>query len=308
MPDASTSTATGVVWDPSLTAAEEAAITEDMDEAEERAFHQLDDPAVWNPIEDAHDGLSDQASPEARLASVFSVRFASDELDQIRRRADELGLAVGAFIREASLSALAVERRDVSTLDVAELLAAVAQLLRSEQTQPMKLRTLSRGQLEVWISADRQRGGVVHPRPSGDHTRITADEKMTDKRVRIHVGSSDKRERSKSPSRKKAGVKNSAPKTTNNEIAETSSRDPQSATVNVRHVVPNAQGGWNVEKQGSTRSSVHAPTQVEAINKARQIVKRAGGGEVYIHGRDGRIRESDTVPKRSSPLPRDDTK
>jgi len=72
---------------------------------------------------------------------------------------------------------------------------------------------------------------------------------------------------------------------------------------NSRHVVPNPSGGWDVKKPGGERRSAHAGTQAEAINRARQIVGSAGGGEVRIHGRDGRIRDSDTVPPGNDPNP-----
>ena len=73
-----------------------------------------------------------------------------------------------------------------------------------------------------------------------------------------------------------------------------------------RHVVPSARGGWDVKKPGSARASGHAATQSEAITAARAQVRKAGGGEVRIHGKDGRIRDSDTVaPGRDPNPPRD---
>lgn len=64
----------------------------------------------------------------------------------------------------------------------------------------------------------------------------------------------------------------------------------------VRHVVQNSTGGWDVKKPGSTRVSAQAQTQGDAVTRAREIVRNGGGGEVRIHGRDGRIRAADTVP------------
>jgi hypothetical protein len=75
-----------------------------------------------------------------------------------------------------------------------------------------------------------------------------------------------------------------------------------------RHVVPNPEGGWDVKKPGSIRSSGHAKTQEEALNRAREIVKNQGGGEVRIHGRDGRIRDSDTIAPGNDPNPPRDKK
>jgi hypothetical protein len=56
-----------------------------------------------------------------------------------------------------------------------------------------------------------------------------------------------------------------------------------------QHVVPNIRG-WSVKKAGSTRAtSIHA-TQADAIAAATQIARNQKT-ELYIHGRDGRIRE-----------------
>lgn len=56
-----------------------------------------------------------------------------------------------------------------------------------------------------------------------------------------------------------------------------------------QHVVPN-KGKWSVRKAGATRASETFGTQEEAIDNAREKAKREGT-ELYIHGRDGRIRE-----------------
>lgn len=70
-----------------------------------------------------------------------------------------------------------------------------------------------------------------------------------------------------------------------------------------RHVVPSPKGGWDVKKPGSGRTVAHTETQKAATDRARQIVRNAGGGEVRVHGRDGRIRDSDTVPPGNDPNP-----
>lgn len=72
---------------------------------------------------------------------------------------------------------------------------------------------------------------------------------------------------------------------------------------NERHVVPNQEGGWDVKAPGGQRSSAHTETQGQAIDRAREIVGNSGGGEIVIHGRDGRIRDSDTVPPGNDPNP-----
>lgn len=75
-----------------------------------------------------------------------------------------------------------------------------------------------------------------------------------------------------------------------------------------RHVVPNPDGGWDVKKPGADRASTHHDTQSEAERRAKEIVGNVGGGEVVIHGRDGRIRDSDTVAPGNDSNPPKDTK
>lgn len=75
-----------------------------------------------------------------------------------------------------------------------------------------------------------------------------------------------------------------------------------------RHVVPSPGGGWDVKKPGAGRSSSHQSTQSGAIDRAREIVHNAGGGEVVIHRPDGTIRDSDTVAPGKDPFPPRDTK
>jgi hypothetical protein len=72
---------------------------------------------------------------------------------------------------------------------------------------------------------------------------------------------------------------------------------------NRRHVVPNADGGWDVKKPDAERSSGHFDTQKQAIDRANQIIDNLGGGEVTVHGRDGKIRDSDTRPGGNDPNP-----
>ncbi len=71
---------------------------------------------------------------------------------------------------------------------------------------------------------------------------------------------------------------------------------------NERHVTPH-EDGWQVVAPGSERASAVTGTQAEAIDRARHIVGNLGGGEVVIHGRDGRIRDSDTVAPGNDPNP-----
>lgn len=65
------------------------------------------------------------------------------------------------------------------------------------------------------------------------------------------------------------------------------------APSNSHHVVPNPDGGWDVKKGGSDRSSGHFNTQEKAVDRGREI-SRNQKTELLIHGRDGRIREKDS--------------
>jgi len=59
-----------------------------------------------------------------------------------------------------------------------------------------------------------------------------------------------------------------------------------------QHVVPNG-GKWSVRRAGASRASGTFATQREAIDRAKDIAKNQGT-ELFIHGRDGRIRERDS--------------
>ncbi|MCC6858685.1 MAG: DUF2188 domain-containing protein [Bryobacterales bacterium] len=57
------------------------------------------------------------------------------------------------------------------------------------------------------------------------------------------------------------------------------------------HVYP-WDGTWAVKKEGVTAKTYR--TQREAIKAARMTAKTAAGGQLVIHGRDGRIRKHET--------------
>ena len=48
--------------------------------------------------------------------------------------------------------------------------------------------------------------------------------------------------------------------------------------------------GWAVRGEGNSRDTSHHSTQTEAYNAARQIAEHQKS-EVFIHRRDGKIRE-----------------
>ena len=77
---------------------------------------------------------------------------------------------------------------------------------------------------------------------------------------------------------------------------------------NDRDVVPTGDGRWAVRKPDADRASGVFDRQSDAIARGREIVGHSGGGELRIHGRDGRIRDSDTIPPGHDPFPPRDTK
>lgn len=70
------------------------------------------------------------------------------------------------------------------------------------------------------------------------------------------------------------------------------------------HVVPHEQG-WAVKAEGSQRASAVQPTQQQAIDVGRQLAQ-SQHSELRIHGRDGRIRDSDSYG--NDPVPPRDQK
>ncbi len=75
-----------------------------------------------------------------------------------------------------------------------------------------------------------------------------------------------------------------------------------------RHVVPNSDGGWDIKAPGAQRASSHHDTQAGGHRPSSRDRHNAGGAEVITHGRDGRIRDSDTVAPGNDPFPPHDTK
>jgi Uncharacterized protein conserved in bacteria (DUF2188) len=72
------------------------------------------------------------------------------------------------------------------------------------------------------------------------------------------------------------------------------------------HVVPSSSGGWAVRNSGAVRASRTFDTQQQAVGYARTAAKKAGA-ELYIHGRDGTVKEkasyaTSTIPLRSKKL------
>ena len=60
-----------------------------------------------------------------------------------------------------------------------------------------------------------------------------------------------------------------------------------------QHVTPHPGGGWQVKAAGSKKATAVTTTQKEAIKVAREIAKNQGS-EMFIHNKQGQIRERDS--------------
>ena len=70
-----------------------------------------------------------------------------------------------------------------------------------------------------------------------------------------------------------------------------------------RTVFQRGDGKWvNKRNDRDQATSVH-DTQADAHNAARDNLKNQGGGEVSIKGRDGKIRQKDTIKPGNDPHP-----
>ncbi len=63
-----------------------------------------------------------------------------------------------------------------------------------------------------------------------------------------------------------------------------------------QHVVSNINGGWDVKRAGSDKASKHFKNQDEAIEWGKQVAQNQKT-ELYIHGKDGKIREKNSYGK-----------
>ena len=61
--------------------------------------------------------------------------------------------------------------------------------------------------------------------------------------------------------------------------------------------------GWADKDDGASRPAGYHDTQQEAIDAARQHLVNQGGGELNIHGRDGQIRDKNTIAPGNDPCP-----
>jgi hypothetical protein len=67
-----------------------------------------------------------------------------------------------------------------------------------------------------------------------------------------------------------------------------------------QHVVPSTTGGWAVRRSGAERASKVFDTQQEAVKHARTQAKKESS-ELYVHGKDGTIRERNSYGNDPNP-------
>lgn len=70
-----------------------------------------------------------------------------------------------------------------------------------------------------------------------------------------------------------------------------------------RMVYQRGDGNWvNQRNDRDNASGVHG-TQQDALNQAREMLQNQGGGELTIKGRDGKIRDKNTIAPGNDPCP-----
>lgn len=62
-------------------------------------------------------------------------------------------------------------------------------------------------------------------------------------------------------------------------------------------------GTWENKRDDAGRAGSTHSTQREAIDSARGMLENDGGGELSIKGRDGRIRDKNTIHPGNDPYP-----
>jgi len=66
------------------------------------------------------------------------------------------------------------------------------------------------------------------------------------------------------------------------------------------HVTPHHGGGWQVKGAGNSKATVVTCTQKESIERAKEIAQN-NQSELFIHNRQGRIRERNTYGQDPNP-------
>ena len=62
-------------------------------------------------------------------------------------------------------------------------------------------------------------------------------------------------------------------------------------------------GNWENKRNDASRATSLHSTQKDAIDSAKQDLKKSGGGEITVKGVDGKIRSKDTVAPGNDPNP-----
>lgn len=70
-----------------------------------------------------------------------------------------------------------------------------------------------------------------------------------------------------------------------------------------RDVYRRPDGTWVNKRHDADRASSLHDTQADAIDAARDQLHNQGGGELTVHGTDGRIRSKDTISPGNDPNP-----
>lgn len=58
---------------------------------------------------------------------------------------------------------------------------------------------------------------------------------------------------------------------------------------------------WVGKRDDASRASVTADTQAAAYNATRDLAARNGGGDISLHGRNGQIRDKNTIAPAKDP-------
>jgi hypothetical protein len=70
-----------------------------------------------------------------------------------------------------------------------------------------------------------------------------------------------------------------------------------------RTVSRRPEGNWENKRNDSDRASSVHPTQRDAEQAAKEMLRNQGGGELTVKGLDGKIRSKDTISPGNDPNP-----
>jgi hypothetical protein len=71
---------------------------------------------------------------------------------------------------------------------------------------------------------------------------------------------------------------------------------------NSYHIIAKSNGAWSVKRTGAERASGNYPTKAAAVTNAKRLVTKDGGGELIIHGKDGRVSSRSSFGNDPKPL------